>query len=345
MADGTRALAARSLSCSARAAGERMTRRLDRRARSSDDRARRRGDPRDARRRSVRAVRRLHSPRAGTISARRIWLRPRRPRAWRKDFPRTLEPPVLPERRTESALPLAGAQYRAAGSRRRGAGRRVNDAAARIDAIKFGSAPAPTPVTVSTLRNHAVAISGTDEKRRGQGRARVRQPSLRFSFATMPAPLPANGSGGGYSGPLAYRQGKPMRPDVAAAFDGMAAAARAAGHLTDGQQRVSLGRRAGEAVRCASRSEVGRAAGDVAASLRDRTRPRSARRIRLARGERAALRVHQALRVGAMAFRIRRQSARRSGAVRARVARADGRAAMSARTACRLGCRSEVSPR
>jgi hypothetical protein len=32
-------------------------------------------------------------------------------------------------------------------------------------------------------------------------------------------------SGGGYSGPLAYRQGKGMRPDVAAAFDRMAAAA------------------------------------------------------------------------------------------------------------------------
>src|SRR5204862_1852900 len=33
-------------------------------------------------------------------------------------------------------------------------------------------------------------------------------------------------TGGGYSGPLAYRQGKGMRPDVAAAFDRMAAAAR-----------------------------------------------------------------------------------------------------------------------
>ena len=40
---------------------------------------------------------------------------------------------------------------------------------------------------------------------------------------------PEMASGGGYSGPLAYRQGKPMRPDVAAAFDRMAAAARAAG--------------------------------------------------------------------------------------------------------------------
>src|SRR6185295_2112795 len=31
---------------------------------------------------------------------------------------------------------------------------------------------------------------------------------------------------GGYNGPFAYRQGKPMRPDVALAFDRMAAAAR-----------------------------------------------------------------------------------------------------------------------
>ena len=36
----------------------------------------------------------------------------------------------------------------------------------------------------------------------------------------------AHASGGGYSGPLAYRTGKPMRPDVAMAFDRMAAAAR-----------------------------------------------------------------------------------------------------------------------
>jgi hypothetical protein len=36
-------------------------------------------------------------------------------------------------------------------------------------------------------------------------------------------------TGGGYHGPLAYRQGKPMRPDVALAFDRMAAAAAGAG--------------------------------------------------------------------------------------------------------------------
>jgi hypothetical protein len=42
-------------------------------------------------------------------------------------------------------------------------------------------------------------------------------------------PLPLEASGSGYTGPLAYRQGKPMRPDVARAFDRMEAAARAEG--------------------------------------------------------------------------------------------------------------------
>ena len=46
-----------------------------------------------------------------------------------------------------------------------------------------------------------------------------------------PEPSPAGPvrSGDEYDGPLAYRQGKPMRPDVAAAFDRMERAARTAG--------------------------------------------------------------------------------------------------------------------
>ena len=35
---------------------------------------------------------------------------------------------------------------------------------------------------------------------------------------SVPLGMPAFGSGGGYDGPLAYRMGKPMRPDGAAAF-------------------------------------------------------------------------------------------------------------------------------
>jgi hypothetical protein len=41
--------------------------------------------------------------------------------------------------------------------------------------------------------------------------------------------MPAMASGGGYGGPLIYRQGEGMRPDTAAAFDRMAAAASADG--------------------------------------------------------------------------------------------------------------------
>ena len=40
---------------------------------------------------------------------------------------------------------------------------------------------------------------------------------------------PEMATGGGYSGPLAYRQGKPMRPDVGVAFDEMATAAASEG--------------------------------------------------------------------------------------------------------------------
>ena len=57
--------------------------------------------------------------------------------------------------------------------------------------------------------------------------------------------MPGHADGGGYTGPLAYRLGKPMRPDVALAFDRMAAAARreaglflsiASGYRSDAEQ-------------------------------------------------------------------------------------------------------------
>ncbi len=47
--------------------------------------------------------------------------------------------------------------------------------------------------------------------------------------ASTAPPGAAMATGGGYSGPLAYRQGEGMRPDVASAFDRLAAAARADG--------------------------------------------------------------------------------------------------------------------
>jgi soluble lytic murein transglycosylase-like protein len=56
---------------------------------------------------------------------------------------------------------------------------------------------------------------------------RRRVPIRVVAEATLaPAGLGAAAEGGGYDGPLAYRQGKPMRPDVAQAFDRLDRAAR-----------------------------------------------------------------------------------------------------------------------
>lgn len=88
------------------------------------------------------------------------------------------------------------------------------------------------------------------------GRRLPRAPALDAVAEAELAPqvgddLAAFASGGGYDGPLARRQGKPMRPDVAMAFDRLSAAARADGiHLlvtsgfrSDAEQAVLFARR------------------------------------------------------------------------------------------------------
>jgi hypothetical protein len=144
-----------------------------------------------------------------------------------KDYPRLFEPPVLPDGAPNPNY-LSPVAYRV---RAHAAAVRVaalNHAIGRIDRVKFGINPMPTTVTIQTARDHEVEIPGADSTRKVKVHAKATA-ELRFSFPAMAGPMPANGSGGGYSGPLAYRQGKPMRPDVAVAFDRMAAAARGAG--------------------------------------------------------------------------------------------------------------------
>lgn len=82
-------------------------------------------------------------------------------------------------------------------------GERLEDEAAATGA----SAPEPIPVVAT-----AVAEAGAGEAATGWTGAEGRA------------------TGGGYGGPLVYRNGEGMRPDVAAAYDRMAAAARSAGH-------------------------------------------------------------------------------------------------------------------
>jgi hypothetical protein len=87
---------------------------------------------------------------------------------------------------------------------------------------------APTRVTVAI--RHSTDVSLPDDRRHPIAVRAKATAEIAADAGGLAMPLQAGG--GGYSGPLAYRQGKPMRPDVAAAFDRMAAAARAEAGLT-----------------------------------------------------------------------------------------------------------------
>ncbi|MEA2439551.1 MAG: hypothetical protein QOH76_975 [Thermoleophilaceae bacterium] len=111
------------------------------------------------------------------------------------------------------------------------------------DSGSFG----PTRVEVQ-VRNSAdvrVAAEGPGSRRSLPVEARA---TAEVSAGT--APVAGVASGGGYSGPLAYRQGKPMRPDVAIALDRMERAAAVDGvHLivvsafrSDAEQAVLFAR-------------------------------------------------------------------------------------------------------
>jgi len=86
---------------------------------------------------------------------------------------------------------------------------------------------APTRVRVRARGDVEVGLANEPHGRR---RIEVRATATaELASAAGGAAMPAEASGGGYEGPLAYRMGKPMRPDVALAFDRLAAAARADG--------------------------------------------------------------------------------------------------------------------
>jgi hypothetical protein len=92
-------------------------------------------------------------------------------------------------------------------------------------------APTLVETSVTASLDHR-ALPGAGSRVHGR-HAGVRIEATAKAQASPPASAsgaaPTMASGGGYSGPLAYRQGKPMRPDVAEAFDRMSAAAQADG--------------------------------------------------------------------------------------------------------------------
>jgi hypothetical protein len=96
----------------------------------------------------------------------------------------------------------------------------------------------PDAASNPPLQARATVIAEVDPERLPGGerlgeRAPIRVAASAAAEASAPAAswtgMPATAEGGGYSGPLAYRDGEGMRPDVAAAYDRMGAEARRAG--------------------------------------------------------------------------------------------------------------------
>jgi hypothetical protein len=144
----------------------------------------------------------------------------------RRDYERLFEPPLLADG-VPNPRHMTTAEYllRARAAAARAAGR--NGVRVSAGGVTFpGVAFAPTRV--------AVRVRGTTSVRVGEGDRRPVAVTGHAEAEISPdagagLDMPSRGSGGGYDGPLAYRMGKPMRPDVAEAFDRMAAAARRAG--------------------------------------------------------------------------------------------------------------------
>jgi soluble lytic murein transglycosylase-like protein len=106
-------------------------------------------------------------------------------------------------------------------------------AAARRNGVPLGGADVTFPGGGFAPTRVRVRTRGTVSVRAENGSRRQEVPVEASATAELAVlgggGMPEIASGGGYSGPLAYRGGKPIRPDVALAFDRLAAAARADG--------------------------------------------------------------------------------------------------------------------
>ena len=178
-------------------------------------------------------------------------------RSMRDDLPRLTAPARLPDGAEPGAPRPAEYLARAAAAARE---------AARRNGIGRGPIAVEFPDAASPCRS--ARASSSRRPRRAAARAARCGPRRRRRRRRPRAGRPPTASGGGYSGPLAYRQGKPMRPDVAAAFDRLAAAAARDGVVAGDHLRLPLRRRAGPPVRPEPRPPLGRAARHLAPPLR-----------------------------------------------------------------------------
>ena len=138
-------------------------------------------------------------------------------RAMHDAYPRVFEPPVLGG--VENPRHLERAEYLALGEH-----------AARATAARNGAHDVSVAFPSGGLAPLRVRVTVRDAIAVG---AKADVPNAATAEAELVPPGTDADAGartaGEYRGPFAQRQGKPMRPDVALAFDRMAAAARAGG--------------------------------------------------------------------------------------------------------------------
>jgi Transglycosylase SLT domain/D-alanyl-D-alanine carboxypeptidase/Putative Flp pilus-assembly TadE/G-like len=139
-------------------------------------------------------------------------------RAMHDTYTRLFEPVMLDHRPNPQHLDKAA--YLALGRAAAADTARANGFPAATVRFPDGESFAPVRVEVIVARRFSVGERATRLEARGV--AELAPPNGGRGFPEVAA-------GGGYDGPLAYRQGKPMRPDVALAFDRMERAARADG--------------------------------------------------------------------------------------------------------------------
>jgi Transglycosylase SLT domain/D-alanyl-D-alanine carboxypeptidase len=137
-------------------------------------------------------------------------------RAMHDAYPRVFEPAVRDGVRNARHLERAEYLARAIHAAERTA---AGNGARRVSVTFPGGGLAPVRVRVTV--HDAIAVNHDEVANTAIAEAELAAPG------TLPGGGPANA--GEYRGPFAQRQGKPMRPDVALAFDRMAAAARADG--------------------------------------------------------------------------------------------------------------------
>jgi hypothetical protein len=145
-------------------------------------------------------------------------------RSMRDDLPRLLAPPTLPNGLPNPAhmeKPVYLLRARAAATR----AARANGVAVSRLRVAFPDLASFAPVRAMAAVRGSVELRGERAAVEASAVAEAAAPATGGGSGGMPA----TASGGGYSGPLVYRQGHGMRPDVAAAFDRMATAASQAG--------------------------------------------------------------------------------------------------------------------